>query len=234
MKAYKRIRKLTEVVYDLIKDMNNEVVIADVGADHGYLSESLSRIDKVQKIYAIEISNKCLEKVIKLKQNFNLHKIEPVLSDGLTNIEKVNLSVLAGIGGYETINIIKNQNNNGKNKCGIFVLQPSDNLLELKNWINQNKFLVIRDFVFESAKRFYPVIVVDVTKKQECEMTEFDFYLGRDNSIKDKEFVNYLYHLSGLLDYLNNLINERILTDKTLVEKQKIKCLIENLLKDLK
>ena len=231
MKAYKRIKKLTEVVNDLIKYKQGKVVVADIGADHGYLSESLSRLENIDKIYAIEISDKCLEKVIKLKQNFNLEKIKPLLSDGLTNLKHVNLSVMAGIGGYEIINILENQNKLGDGlKCETFILQPSDNAVELRKWINQNNIFVLRDFIFESAKRFYPVIVIDVSKTEKVELTDFDLYLGRDNSVENKEFVNYLLHLKDLLGYLNDLPENRINNDETLVQKVKLKILIEKLL----
>ena len=56
MKAYKRIKKLTEVVKNLVELKEGKSVIADIGADHGYLSESLSRLEKVDKIFAVEIS----------------------------------------------------------------------------------------------------------------------------------------------------------------------------------
>ena len=231
MKAYKRIKKLTEVVLSLLDKFDESVVVADIGADHGYLSESLSRLDKVNKILAVEISQKCLDKVIKLKQNFGLEKIEPVLSDGLTNIQSADISVMAGIGGYEIINILKNQNKIGNVlKCNIFVLQPSDNFVELKTWLNENDILILRDFFFESAKRFYPVIVVDVSKKEQVKLTDFDLYLGRDSKIDDREFVSYLKYLKENLSYLDGLLPERINSDATLVQKQKLKILIEKLL----
>lgn len=231
MKAYKRIKKLTEVVSQILENSENSVVVADIGADHGYLSESLSRLEKIDKILAVEISEKCLNKVKKLKEDFNLEKVEPILGDGLENIQSVDISVIAGIGGYEIINILKNQNSidNG-NKCNIFVLQPSDNFVELKDWVNQNNIFILRDFVFESAKRFYPVIVIDVSKEHKATMTDFDLYLGRDSSLEDVEFVNYLRYLKESLSYLDNLPQDRINADDELIQKQKLKILIEKLL----
>ncbi len=231
MKAYKRIRKLTEVVFQLLNNYDRPVIVADIGADHGYLSESLSRLEKVDKVLAVEISEKCLDKVIKLKQDFNLDKIIPVLSDGLVNVLGADISVMAGIGGYEIINILDKQNNtkNGR-KCDLFVLQPSDNFVELKTWLYKNEILILKDFVFESAKRFYPVIVIDVSKTEKAQISDYDLYLGRDSSLEDKEFVNYLMYLKDSLNYLDGLTKERIDNDNVLKQKQKLKILIENLL----
>ena len=231
MKSYKRIRKLTEVVSGLLESYEKNVTVADIGADHGYLSESLSRLDKIEKILAVEISNKCLEKVIKLKQNFNLEKVEPILGNGLENIAYADISVIAGIGGYEIINIINDRTNiSGESKCNIFVLQPSDNFVEIKTWINDNNLLVLRDFFFESSKRFYPVIVIDASKTNKTELTDFDLYLGRDSSLEDKEFVNYLKYLKESFGFLDGLSLERINNDEVLKQKQKLKILIEKLL----
>ena len=231
MKAYKRIKKLTEVVKNLVELKEGKFVIADIGADHGYLSESLSRLEKVDKILAVEISQKCLDKVIKLKQNFNLNKVEPILSDGLINVQHADISVMAGIGGYEIINILQNQNKiNEKRKCDLFVLQPSDNTVELRQWINKNNMLVISDFIFESAKRFYSIIVVDVSKTEVKKLDDFDLYFGRDNTLENKEFVNYLLYLKESLSYLDGLSKERIDADEVLIQKTKLKILIDKLL----
>ncbi len=230
MKAYKRIRKLTEAVEGLISEKNN-VVVADIGADHGYLSESLSRIDKIAKIYAVEISENCLNKVIKLKQNFNLDKIEPLLGDGLMPIKSADICVVAGVGGYEIIKMLSTQNTLifGR-KCDLFVLQPSDNFVELKKWIYQKNICVVKDYIFESAKRFYPIIIIDVSKFEKSDISDYNLYLGRDNNLSDVDFINYLKYLKSSLNYLDTLEKERIENDAVLVKKVKIKLLVENLL----
>ena len=55
MKSFNRIRRLTEVVGDFI-DSNglDNITIADIGADHGYLAELLSRNSKIKKVIDIQ------------------------------------------------------------------------------------------------------------------------------------------------------------------------------------
>ena len=232
MKSFNRIRCLNKAVSEIIDEYNLiDVVVADIGTDHGYLSELLSRNKKIKKVFATDISQKCLDKTNQLISKCNIEKIETKLGDGLDAVDVVDLAVVAGIGGYEIINILQNQNKiNEKRKCDLFVLQPSDNTVELRQWINKNNMLVVSDFIFESAKRFYSIIVVDVSKTEVKKLDDFDLYFGRDNTLENKEFVNYLLYLKESLSYLDGLSKERIDADEVLIQKTKLKILIDKLL----
>ena len=232
MKSFNRIRCLNKAVSEIIDEYNLiDVVVADIGTDHGYLSELLSRNKKIKKVFATDISQKCLDKTNQLISKCNIEKVDTKLGDGLDAVDVVDLAVVAGIGGYEIINILQNQNKiNEKRKCDLFVLQPSDNTVELRQWINKNNMLVVSDFIFESAKRFYSIIVVDVSKTEVKKLDDFDLYFGRDNTLENKEFVNYLLYLKESLSYLDGLSKERIDADEVLIQKTKLKILIDKLL----
>ena len=117
MKSFNRIRCLNNVVTDVISEYNiKDIVVADIATDHGYLAELLSRNHCIKKVYATDISQKCLDKTNELISRCNLKKIETRLGDGLNAVDHADISILAGIGGYEIIKIISNQNITINNK----------------------------------------------------------------------------------------------------------------------
>ena len=195
MKSFNRIRALNKVVCDLIDSENLEgIVVADIATDHGYLSEQLSRNGKISKIIATDISQKCLDKTNELKKKFGLDKIETKLGDGLEPIDSAKIVVIAGVGGYEIIKMISNQNitKNGKKKCSIFVLQPSKNVVDVRLWLIKNDYKILLDKIVKSGGKFYPIIVVDLEKKCDTEPTIFNVYFGKNNSTENRDFYEFL------------------------------------------
>ncbi|MBQ8452137.1 MAG: tRNA (adenine(22)-N(1))-methyltransferase TrmK [Clostridia bacterium] len=234
MRAYKRIKKLDEVVYDLSKNFNRKIVVADIGTDHGYLAERLSRRGNIEKIIATDISEKSLDKLNSLIKKENLKNIETRVGDGLEPIQKVDISVVAGIGGEEIISIIKTQNdiNFNEKKCNLFVLQPSHNVIELRKWIFKKNIFVVFDKIIYVADRAYSIIVIDVSKKQKNKISIQNVYLGRDNKIDDEDFVLAIKDMFESLKFIDQIPMIKIMFNKSLKEKFKLKKRIEKLLKE--
>lgn len=222
MKSFNRIKKLNQVVVDLIDEKTlDDVVVADIATDHGYLAELLSRNEKIKKVIATDISQACLDKVIDLKSRCKLDKIETILGDGLEPIDKVDVAVMAGIGGYEIIKILNNQNklNDCENKCNLFVFQPSKNVAELRRYLIKIKVGLIRDFIVMSGKKFYPIIVASFVDGDVLEDTLFNVYFGRDNVVENKDFLMYLCYVIEEYKFLENLTNDDILKSDELITK---------------
>lgn len=207
MKSFNRIRKLNEIVGSVLLDYGiKNAVVADIATDHGYLAELLSRNENISKIYATDISKKCLNKTNELIKNNNLTKIETKLGDGLEPINQVDLSIMAGIGGYEIIKILSNQNitNHNAKKCSLFVLQPTKNVVDLRKFLIKNDYEIVIDKIIKSGGKFYPIIVVDLNKNCSIDGSVFELYFGRSNSIENTEFVGYLEDLTNRFEFLNN------------------------------
>ena len=193
MRAYKRIKAMARVADKLAKEGD---VIADIATDHGYLAELFDRNDKFKTVYATDISKDCLKKVIDLKNNYNLSKVIPLLGDGLEPLPNIDLVVIAGVGGLEIIKMITKQNKQPLgNKCDIFVLQPAQNVFEFRKWLFDNEIYVISDFLVEDANKFYPIIAIDLSKKQINDKNLFNLYCGRDNDITNIEFKHFLENI---------------------------------------
>lgn len=237
MKSFNRIRRLNQVVVDLIdKKTLDNVVVADIATDHGYLAELISRCEKVSKVYATDISQACLDKTNDLKQRCKLDKIETKLGDGLVPIDKADIVVMAGIGGYEIIKILTNQNklNDGTNKCDLFVLQPSKNPAELRLYLIEKNIEILSDFIVMSGGKFYPIIVVDLNSVNSTEKSIFNVYFGKDNTIENKEFLGFLNSQVEDLKFLEKISKNDIENSNDLKTKFEIFELSKMLIKKAK
>lgn len=230
MKAYKRLKKMAETVDDLI---SNDVIVADIATDHGYLAELLDRNKKIKIVYASDISQKCLDKIVKLKKDFNLEKVVPLLGDGLMPYSKLDLAVIAGVGGLEIIKIITKQNlqENGINKCNLFVLQPAQNVFEFRKWLYNQEIFIIKDFLVEDAKKFYPIIAVDLSRKQKNEWNLYNLFVGRDNDADSDVVQRYFKFVKENFEYLEKIDKMVIEKDEVVREKYEIYNMVNTLLK---
>ncbi len=233
MKTYKRILKLNEAVKFVFEKLKRLLIVADIGTDHGYLAESLSKEEFVQKVIASDISDKSLSKIEQLIKLKSLKNIETLVGDGLCPIEKADVSVIAGIGGHEIIKILETQNTtpDGSRKCDYFVLQPAQNVNELRIWIFENKIKVIKDYIIYDSERFYPIIIIDVSKKERNRKSIYNVWLGRDNTFENEDFVMFLKDLKVSFEFLKDISKKRAKQDKMLYQKYKLNKIIEKLLK---
>lgn len=232
MKTYKRIEKLKDAVKFVCDKLEKPTVVADIGTDHGYLAEALSKEECVKEIYASDISKKSLSKLEKLIEKRNLKKIKTFVGDGLKPIGFADISVIAGVGGWEIIKILDTQNisDDGNFKCDYFVLQPAQNVIELREWLFDKKIKVLKDYVIEDAGRFYPIIIVQVLKKQRNRKSVYNVWLGRDNDVFDEDFILFLKDLKESFSFLKNITKSRAKKDKVLYQKYKLNRIIDKLL----
>lgn len=237
MKSFNRIRVLNQIVCEIISQKSLEnATIADVGTDHGYLAELLSRSDNITKIIATDISKKSLEKTIQLIKQNNLTKIETKLGDGLTPIDSADIVVLAGIGGYEIINMLSNQNitKTGGNKCEYFVLQPTKNFVELRRFLIEKNYKIERDFITKSGGKFYPIICVNLLEKNDSKGDLFCLYFGETNDIENKDFFEFLLDTKNKLEFLEKLDKNKVNNDADLQVKFELLLLAKSLIKKYK
>ncbi len=220
MKTYKRIDKICEVTIQALSDFDGKVVVADIATDHGYIAEKLSKYDKVCKVYATDISEKSLSKLEKLIKLKGLKKIETVVGNGLLPISQVDACVIAGIGGCEICKMIDKQNNfDNQKKCDIFILQPAQNAILLRKWIFDNRYKLILDIVIEDAKRFYPIIAIDISQSEENEDSIYNLWIGRDSHNCPVDYKNFLIAIKEYLKFTESISYERAVTDEVLLQK---------------
>ena len=68
------------------------------------------------------------------------------------------------------------------------------------------------------------------SKKQRNKKSVYNLWLGRDNEIKNEDFVLFLRNIKESLLFLNNITKRRVKKDKILYQKYKLNLLVEKLL----
>lgn len=185
MRAKKRLRKIA----DLVVDQN---CVADIGADHGFLTKILIEENRAKKVIATDISSKSLEKTKLLSEKFGFEsKVDLRVGDGLEPLfeNEVDLVVIAGMGGYEIIRILKTQNLKNIKK---FVFAPAQNVPELREFLCGNGFEIVSDELTKDQKKFYfTLFVVKNGKTQKMQKEQILFGIQCRNA-QNEEFFEFL------------------------------------------
>ncbi len=158
-------------------------VIVDIGSDHAYLLKYLFDEGIIDKSYATEIARGPYEIC---KKNLEPYNAQVFLTDGLQGFnEKVDTAVIAGMGGFTIIDIIKKSINKFRNINSI-IIQPMQNIYELRVWLFDNNFRIVKEhYIFEN--KYYCILEIENGKSE-----EYDFLLGSNNVVCDEHYIAYL------------------------------------------
>lgn len=200
MRAKKRLVCIAEKI-------ENAKCVADIGADHGFLTKMLVEQNRASKVIATDISKPSLQKTVELSKRFGFeNKIEARVGNGLEPIKenKVDVAVIAGMGGQEIIKILKTQNLKNIQK---FIFQPAQNAPELREFLSENGFEIIGDEIVKDQKKFYFTIVAIKNNKTE-KLQKSQILFGKySQNCKNQDFYDFIdeYILKR-----QNLIDQKI------------------------
>ncbi len=187
MRAVKRLKAIAELI-----NLPSGVV-ADIGADHGYLAKLLIEEKRAKKVLATDISSLSIEKTRNLSKRYNLEKqIECRVGDGLAVLKsgEVDLAVVAGMGGYEIIKILEK----GSPKVDHYILQPAQNVIELRKYLVSHKFKITKDFIVKDKNKFYNTIEAKKSNRVQ-KLTPMEIEYGLTNfDLRSEDFRQYLLH----------------------------------------
>lgn len=182
------MNKLTKRL-DLICNLVESRKIADVGCDHGKLTRELFERNKIDFAYISDISNPSLQKAINLLYPYS-GRFKAICCDGLQGYdENIDECIIAGMGGYEIMKIIKNSPIDVKS----YILAPQHDIIELKKFLISNYFEIIFDIIILDKGKFYNIIKCKKSTKL-CNLSDYDLYFGKEN------FSNNLSDISKYLD----------------------------------
>lgn len=180
--------------------------LADVGCDHGKIGFSALSLCKAKKVYFIDISRESLRKAEVLCETKEFDA-EFLCQDGLGKT-KADCAVIAGMGGMEIIEIIKNA-------CFLpshLILQPMKNADVLRKFI-QDYYNIEKDYLFYD-KKYYNLMKLSIGK--DC-LTEQEIKYGKTNlAFPTADFFKYL---RKELDLCQKILNKRY--DENTDEKRK-------------
>ena len=189
----KRIEKITSL-------LSGGESFADVGCDHGYVSQYVLDNKLYNKVYVTDISKPSLDKAINLLNENHGGKFTPILTDGLRNVPYCDTVVIAGMGGEEIIKILQKS----AYKPVIAILQPMKNDEKLRKFLHQSGYGLDVDYMFYDDNKYYHLMraVLDL---KDC-YTEKEETYGRGNLSGNEDFILYL---EGKINETQKLLEEK-------------------------
>ena len=179
---------------EFIASLASERTIADVGSDHGFLVKILFERGSIDYAYAMDISQKCVDKArhnldaFCAKTTFlrgdGLEPLDSILQDDLAQKQHnfVPKQVfIAGMGGKEIKNILSQD---AAQKIDKYVLSPQRDVVELRRFLLDNNFTILVDKVVKEGKMFYNVISVQrnaISRNSKQTLTESELLFGLTN-----------------------------------------------------
>ena len=171
--------------------------IADIGTDHAYLPVYLLQENRIPSALACDLREGPLQNARQTVERYGFaDKVELILSDGLKEIKPgiVNDFVIAGMGGNLIADIladcdwIQNVNNH-------FVLQPQSHAEDLREYLVNSGFEILREVATREGRHLYLALEVIYTGKiREYPITYY--YLGElpksDSAYRD-EYIDFIY-----------------------------------------
>ena len=193
-----RLNKLFELIPEAL-------VIADVGCDHGYLTELLAKSNRFEKIIASDISDICLDKTKqRLKKQNCENGVLFIKSDGFINYPKdlyPKCAIIAGLGGEEIVKILQKHPQISSLEC--VILQPMNKCEIVRDFL-QGEFCIIFDDIVQESSKFYCVLMAKYGNPRKLSDCEIEFGTNTEHK-KSEDYISWLqYKIQGIDKILAN------------------------------
>ncbi len=204
-----KISKRLEIISSLVSDNS---VIGDIGCDHGLLDIYLYQNKKNIEIVASDINKKALENAINNIKEVGLSdKIDIRLGNGLDpyKVNEINTLIMAGMGTYKIIDILKNNLDKIKNVKQIIV-QSNTKIDLLRKQIIKLNYYIDNEIMLLEKGIYYTIISFKKGKKK---YRKHELYFGpillKENNETFTDYFNKEY--KRLLDIQRSLPKNKIL-----------------------
>lgn len=160
--------KLTDRLQAIAQEVNMKTMV-DIGTDHGFLPIYLWENGICDKVILADVSKGSLEKA---KENCKAHypdmNFDCRLGDGLRVVDpdEADVVVMAGIGGPLIANIM-NYDLEKTRKFKRFILQPRRHVEQLRMWLDENRFEVVKETLVKERNLICEIFVVEYNPNYE-------------------------------------------------------------------
>ncbi len=187
---------MKERIKEIVEAVPYCETFADIGCDHGYVTQGVLSFNKCERAYISDISEKCLAKAeTLLEKHIKEGKVRAIVSDGFKNLPKCDVAVIAGMGGEEIVGIISAEKREKLPKT--LILQPMKNADKVRTCCLKNGYKVEKDYLFYDKNKYY--FLITATKGEDC-LSEEEIEFGRTNIIeKSDDFIRYVKEESDKL-----------------------------------
>jgi tRNA (adenine22-N1)-methyltransferase len=189
----------------------------DIGCDHGYLGLHFLNNPKVELIGLVDPSDHVIETLkTNIKDSYitNPDKIKLICKKGqeiLIRSDRKKIIYIAGMGGKETKEILIYLSDL-LNSDDSIIISPHKNILELRAYLSNSKFRLIKEEIIQENQRFYQIMALGQSAHlpkvtpfgdglwQGCLAPSYRSYLlstfKSHQDVLSKDFVTYLENLS--------------------------------------
>ena len=150
-----KLSKRLQTIYDMVP----AGVAADVGSDHGKLIISLFQNGIISKGYAIENKKGPYSRLEKAISDADvLEHIVPMFSDGISELPSdVDIIIIAGMGGFNIVEILKAHPQKLKNVKTIIV-DAHNAVPELRKQVCKMGYVIADEDIVNDAGKYYEII----------------------------------------------------------------------------
>ena len=154
--------------------------LADVGTDHAYLPVRLLLDGRVERAIAADLREGPLSRARETARRWGVEeRISFRLCDGLTGVgrEEADTVAIAGMGG-ETIAAILAAAPWTREGTRL-LLQPMTSFPDLRRWLQQNGYQILREHIAREGRRLYTVL--ETTGGEMPPLTPGELWAGRQS-----------------------------------------------------
>ena len=173
--------------------------LADVGTDHGFLPVWLIQQNRISRAIAADLRSGPLESAQRNAERFGLSdRLSFRLCDGLSGIApgEADTVTIAGMGG-ETIAGILKAAPWTVTEGTLLILQPQSAFDELRGFLFEYGYNIIREKIIREGKRLYNVM--EVRAGVSLPMGAGELWAGRNSNDNDPLRGEYLDWIGGIL-----------------------------------
>lgn len=168
MNLSKRLSKVLEYINEFDK-------VADIGADHGYLS--IAMLEKgVKFVQVVENKTEPLKRAQSALKRYD--NVVFSLSDGISELhDEVTAVTICGMGGLNIVEILGSQLNKAK-RLNKIILQANSKLFELRNFLKENNFEILDEDIIEEKDTYYEIIICKYNRHYQTNISFEECYFG--------------------------------------------------------
>ena len=187
--------KLSNRMMSIARLAPNNSIVADIGTDHGFVPAYLIENNISKKVIGTDISRGSLDKIIEYVKELGFEdRVDTRLGDGLEVIKpyEVDTVIIAGMGGLLIRDILEKSKEVSDSIIN-FILQPMVAAKELREYLINNNFEIIKEELVKEDNKYYEIIYA---KKGKSSVEKEIYYEISPILISEKhpllrEFIEY-------------------------------------------
>ena len=211
-----KLSKRLQAIYDMVPSG----VAADVGSDHGKLIISLFENGVISKGYAIENKKGPYGRLCKAIENSAAKDgVIPMLSDGISELPNdVDIVIIAGMGGFNIVNILKSHLSKLKNVRTIIV-DAHNAIPDMRKQICKMGYVIADEDIVNEAGKYYEIIKFVAG---ECAyLNDPDYEFGP--ILRNEKSITFKEKYQSRIKEIDNLLSNKHLSPERILDLDKEK-----------